>query len=81
MKDVGPMLKTAGMTQDPWTTRDLPVMRAVVDIYESDGEYLTRASAIDYFMKLSGYDTLRLVLARDIMSRSPFGQSERQGFE
>jgi hypothetical protein len=35
------------MTQDTWTTRDLPVLRAVVDTYEETGDYLTRASDIE----------------------------------
>ena len=35
------------MTHDTWTARDLPVLRAVVDIYERTGDYLTRASEIE----------------------------------
>jgi len=38
---VGPALDTSGMTQDSWTTRDLPVLRAVVELYDSTGHYLT----------------------------------------
>ena len=32
------MLNTPSMTEDTWTTRDLPVLRAVVDIYERTGD-------------------------------------------
>lgn len=35
------------MTQDRWTTRDLPVLRAVVDIYDRTGVYLTRVDDIE----------------------------------
>jgi len=35
------------MTEDTLNSRDLPVLRAVVDIYEESGSYLTRASAIE----------------------------------
>src|SRR5882757_7489349 len=37
----------AVMTEDTLNSRDLPVLRAVVDIYEESGSYLTRASAIE----------------------------------
>jgi hypothetical protein len=35
------------MTNDTWSTRDLPVLQAVVDTYEDSGTYLTRATAIE----------------------------------
>ncbi|AEF35364.1 hypothetical protein JDM601_1364 [Mycolicibacter sinensis] len=35
------------MTQDTWIDRDLPVLQAVVDIYEETGTSLTKASAIE----------------------------------
>jgi hypothetical protein len=35
------------MTQDTWTSRDLLVLRGLVDIYERTGRYLTRASDIE----------------------------------
>jgi hypothetical protein len=41
------------MTEDTWTTRDLPVLRAVVDINEQDGEYLTDANDIE---RATGFD-------------------------
>jgi hypothetical protein len=34
------------MTEDTWTTGDLPVLRAVVDMYERTGQYITEASDI-----------------------------------
>jgi len=44
---VGGAGDTAGMTEDTWNTRDLPVLRAVVDIYDDSGTYLTRATAVE----------------------------------
>jgi hypothetical protein len=35
------------MTEDTWIDRDLPVLRAVVDMYEETGRYLTSASDIE----------------------------------
>lgn len=35
------------MSQDTWTNRDLPVLRAVVDAYEETGQYVTRPSTIE----------------------------------
>ncbi|MEZ0385226.1 hypothetical protein [Mycobacterium sp. pW045] len=35
------------MTQDSWTDRDLPVLKAVVDIYEKTGQHLIPATAIE----------------------------------
>jgi hypothetical protein len=44
---VGDDPDTADMTEDTWNARDLPVLRAVVDIYDGSGTYLTRATAIE----------------------------------
>lgn len=44
---VGTPVHTAYMSTDTWNDRDLPVLRAVVDIYERDGHFLTRASDIE----------------------------------
>ena len=44
---VGAASDTTSMTEDTWNTRDLPVLHAVVDIYEDSGTYLTRATAIE----------------------------------
>ena len=35
------------MTEDTWTTRDLPVLRAVVDIYDTTGRSIIRARDIE----------------------------------
>jgi predicted nucleic acid-binding protein len=35
------------MTDETWSSRDLPVLRAVVDICEESGTYLTRATAVE----------------------------------
>jgi hypothetical protein len=35
------------MTDDTWSTRDLPVLRAVVDIYERTGRTLIRTSQVE----------------------------------
>jgi len=35
------------MTDETWSSRDLPVLRAVVDICEGSGTYLTRATAVE----------------------------------
>jgi hypothetical protein len=35
------------MTEGTWNTRDLAMLRAVVDTYEGWGRYLTRATAIE----------------------------------
>jgi hypothetical protein len=42
-----PLAILQGMSGDTWNTRDLPVLQAVVDIYEDSGTYLTRATAIE----------------------------------
>ena len=35
------------MTEDTWTTRDLPVLRAVVDIYDTTGRSIIRTRDIE----------------------------------
>jgi hypothetical protein len=45
-KDVGFARDTADITEDTWNTRDLQVLRAVVDAYDETGTYLTRATAV-----------------------------------
>ena len=44
---VGAVGDTPGMTEDSWNTRDLRVLRAVVDIYDESGTHLTRATTIE----------------------------------
>jgi hypothetical protein len=51
------------MTEGTWNQRDLPVLRAVVDIYEETGHYLTRASAIEAATGLDA-DTVQRALRR-----------------
>ncbi|MCV7236005.1 hypothetical protein BST20_27225 [Mycobacterium branderi] len=51
------------MTEDTWTSRDLPVLRAVVDICDESGAYLTRATAIEQRTGLD-HDTVQRALRR-----------------
>jgi hypothetical protein len=58
------------MTEDIWNSRDLPVLRAVVDIYEESGTYLTRASAIERRTGLEKDEVQRAL--RRLNSQPPF---------
>jgi hypothetical protein len=51
------------MTEDTWNTRDLPVLQAIVDIYEDSGTYLTRATGIERRTGLD-HDTVQRALRR-----------------
>lgn len=51
------------MTEDTWNTRDLPVLQAIVDIYEDSGTYLTRATGIERRTGLD-HDTVQQALRR-----------------
>jgi hypothetical protein len=50
---VGGRRDTARMTEDTWNARELPVLQAVVDIYDESGSYLTRATSIE---RRTGFD-------------------------
>jgi len=58
-----PLAILQGMSGDTWNTRDLPVLQAVVDIYEDSGTYLTRATAIERRTGLDP-DTVQRALRR-----------------
>jgi hypothetical protein len=60
---VGAAGDTAGMTEDTWNARDLPVLRAVVEIYDDSGTYLTRATAVERHTGLD-HDTVQRALRR-----------------
>jgi hypothetical protein len=56
------------MTEDTWTTRDLPVLRAVVEIYDRTGHYLTRASGIE---EAVGFDSEAVQRALRALNTQP----------
>ena len=60
---VGARGDTAGMTEDTRKTRDLPVLRAVVDIYDESGTYNTRATGVERRTGLD-HDTVQRALRR-----------------
>jgi hypothetical protein len=60
---VGAAGDTAGMAEDTWNTRDLPVLQAVVDIYDDSGAYLTRATPVEWRTGLD-HDTVQRALRR-----------------
>lgn len=57
------------MTLDTWVTRDLPVLRAIVDLYEEDGDQIS-IRAIERRSGMDG-DTVQRALRR-LMTRPSF---------
>jgi hypothetical protein len=64
--------------QDTWTNRDLPVLQAVVELYDETGRHLTRATSVE---QKTGFDQDTVQRALRALRSAPFFQegSEASG--
>lgn len=65
------------MTQDTWSDRDLPVLRAVVDIFEQTGRELIRVSELE---KATGFDEETVQRAARALNREPYFELKGEFF-
>jgi hypothetical protein len=62
--------------EDVWANRDLPVLRAVVEIYDETGHHITRASAVE---RRTGFDNETVQRALRALQTVPFFQEINAG--
>jgi hypothetical protein len=65
------------MTQDTWSERDLPVLRAVVDIYEQTGRKVIRLGEL---AKATGFDEDTVTRAARVLNREPYFELKGEFF-
>ncbi|CCK64165.1 hypothetical protein [Mycobacterium canetti] len=65
------------MTEDTWTTRDLPVLRAVVDIYDRTGRSSIRPRDIEAVV---GFDEDTLQRALRALNTEPFFEKVTEAY-
>ena len=65
------------MTNDTWNARDLPVLRAVVDIFDQTGKSLIKVGELS---KATGFDEDTVQRAARALNREPFFELKGEFF-